>query len=302
MVAGVSRAQNAHEYPQQPITIVVAASPGGPADAALRILTSRMQTRLGTQTPLVMDHRPGANSRVAGEFVAKSAPTGTTLLVAAAGHAVNPLLVANMPFDPLTDLVPVAMVSRVCNAFVSSAQVPVKSLKELMEWGRNNKDRASYASGGNGAFSHLLGEALVRSAGVDFLHVPYKSGTAAISDLVSGRVAFLLDTVQQMTPLVRDGKLNFLAVTSDRRWPALPDVPTVREAGYPEAAGSSWVMVFAPAKTPAPFIERLSRDINEVMATPDAVAALAGIGMEQVAMNPPTPTGSCWPRRSAGAS
>lgn len=285
-VAGSSVAQPADAYPQQPMKIVVAASPGGPADAAVRILTSRLQPRLGSQTPLVIDHRPGANSRVAGEFVAKATPNGTTLLVAAAGHAVNPALVANMSFDPLNDLVPVAMVSRVCNAFVSSAQVPAKTLKELMDWGRSNPALASYASGGKGAFSHLLAEALVRSAGVNFLHVPYKSGTAAVSDLVSGRVAFQLDTVQQMMPLVRDGKLNFLAVTSDRRWPALPDVPTVREAGYPEAAGSSWVMVFAPAKTPTALIERLSRDINTVMETPDAVAALQAIGMEQTSMTP----------------
>lgn len=278
----------ASDYPRQPLTFVVGASPGGPADAVTRLVTDKLKPRLGANAILTLDYRPGANGRLAGAAVAKAAPDGYTLLSTAAGHTINPALYLNMPYDPLKDLVPVAFVAYSRTVIAVSREVPARDLVELITLSKDPKNSLSYASGGTGSLSHLLAELLLGSEnarGARFTHVPYKSGTAAVTDLVAGRVAFLFDSVQQMTPLARDGRLKIHAVTSERRWPTLPDVPTMKEAGFPEATASSWIALFAPAKTPRAILERLNSEVNAVLAEAETSQALMSRGFEPVPMS-----------------
>lgn len=275
------------EYPRKPVTFVVGASPGGPADALTRLVTDRLKNRLGSNAVLTLDYKPGANGQVAGAIVAKAAPDGYTLLSTAAGHTVNPALYTNMPYDPLKDLVPVAFVAYSRTVIAVANQVPVRDLPGLIALSKSPNSDLSYASGGNGTLSHLLAELLLGSDGAKgarFTHVPYKSGTSALNDLMGGRVAFIFDSVQQLAPLAQDGRLKLLAITSDRRWPSLPDVPTMKEAGFPEATASSWIALFAPAKTPHPILERLNIEINAILGEPEVQANLMGRGFEHVPM------------------
>jgi tripartite-type tricarboxylate transporter receptor subunit TctC len=274
------------DYPRQPISFVVGASPGGPSDTITRLIADRLKPRLGADAVLTLDYKPGANGRIAGALVAKAAPDGYNLLSTAAGHSINPALYTNMPYDPLKDLTPVAFLAYSRTVMAVTREVPAKTLQELVASGKQNP--LSYASGGSGAMSHLLAELLIGSAaaqGAQFLHVPYKSGTASVPDLISGRVIFLFDSVQQMAPLAQAGKLQIMAVTSDRRWPALPNVPTMKEAGFPEATASSWLAIFAPSKTPSAIMRKLNTEINAILATDEVRDNLLKQGFEHVPMS-----------------
>jgi tripartite-type tricarboxylate transporter receptor subunit TctC len=276
----------AQQFPTQPITIVAGAGPGGATGNILRAITPDLQAQLGV--PLIVDYKPGANGQVAGDIVAKSAPTGYRLLQTAAGHTVNPSLHSDMRYSPSKDLVPVAFVgySRVVMA-VSNA-VPANNARDMAQWNNtaNATTPAMYASGGSGSLSHLLAELFQRSAGTRFTHVPYKSGSAAVPDLISGRVSFLFDSVAQMSELHKGGKLKILAVTGETRWPSIPDVPTFKELGYPEAGASSWNTVFAPAGTPSDVIARLNKEINAALSSEKLKPILLAQGMEHVSMSP----------------
>ncbi len=287
LLASATHAQAPADYPRQPITVVVGASPGGPLDTATRLVTERLRKRLGPEAVILIDNKPGANGRISGAQVAKAPADGYMLLTTAAGHVINPALYQQMTYDPLKDLVPVAFIAYSRTVIAVTPHVPAKTMQELVAWGKANPGRLSYASGGSGSLSHLLAALLASSAGaagVEFLHVPYKSGTAAVSDLVSGRVTFLFDSVQQMAPLALAGKVQLLGITADTRLPALPNVPTMKEAGFPEATGSSWLAFFAPARTPQAILQRLNTEINEVLRADDVKASLAANGFEHVPM------------------
>lgn len=271
-------------WSQAPLRIVVPFPPGGAADSFARLVGQKLTEVAGTT--VIVDNKPGAGGVIGTDAAAKSPADGSTLLMVTVGHAVNPFILSKLPYDTRADFVPVAMVATVPSLVVAGPSFPGKTFKDLLAAAKAKPGTLEFASSGIGSTSHV-GAALIESlAGVDLLHVPYKGATAALQDVMGGRIAMSVDIITSSLQLVKTGKLHALAITSAKRSPLLPDVPTVAEAGLPGYEFMSWYVLLAPAKTPAATVDKLAADIRKAQALPEFRARVAEIGGEVAPLSP----------------
>ncbi len=275
----------ADAYPTKPIRFVVAFPPGGGTDIIGRSIAQKLSERLAQQ--VIVDNRPGAGGNIGTDIVAKSAPDGYTILMGSAGPlAINASLFAKMPFDPLRDLAPVTLAASTPNVLVVHPSLAVHSVAELVALARANPGAINFASSGHGTPAHLAGELFNTLAGVKLVHVPYKGAAPALADLLGGQVQLMFSTMPPALPHVKEGKLRGLAVTSLKRSPAAPELPTIDEAALPGFEANTWHGVVAPAGTPADIIERLNREIVAILHEREMVERLSAQGAEPVGSTP----------------
>ena len=254
--------------PGRPITLVVPTAAGGTTDFAARLLAEPLGQRLGR--PVVVDNRGGANGALGSQAVARAQPDGHTLLVQYSGyHVGTPAVVRNLGWNPRTDLAPVALLMDAPQVLLAHPSVPARTLSELVAHAKANPGKLNYASAGNGSMQHLGTEALKQRAGIELEHVPYRGTGPVMQDLLSGRVQLFLTTPPPAIPFIQNGQLRALALAARERHPALPEVPTAEEAGLPGFVADAWFAVFAPARTPAPLVQRLAAEISAITAAPE---------------------------------
>lgn len=272
-------------YPDRPIHMVVPASAGaGVIDIMARLVGHHLSARLGQQ--IVVDNRPGASGIVGTEVVAKAAPDGHTLLLSNVALVVTPLLYARLPYDPLTDFVPVTRINAAPLVLVVHPSLAATSVTALIAAARFRPGELNYGSGGVGSTPYLAAELFKSLSGIDALHVPYKGGAPALSDLVGGQLSFMIENVPGTMPYVRAGHLRALAVTTLQRSPLAPALPTMAEAGVPGYEISGWNGVFAVKGTPAEIVTRLHDEIAEVLHTPEVTREMAALGAEPIGDTP----------------
>ena len=265
--AGTLLAGTAHAeaYPTKPVKIVVPYAPGGPNDIVARLLAEKLTT--ATKQSFIVENRPGGGSNIGAEAVAKSPPDGYTLLVAATSHSINMTLFPkeNLKYDLLKDFAPVSLLMTGPLVLVTNTASPAKNVKEFVALAKSKPGKMSFGSSGNGASTHLAGEMLNVAAGIQTIHVPYKGSGPALTDLMGGQIDFMVDTMISAMPFVASGKLRALATTGKTRSPALLDVPTLAEQGYPNFEAVAWIGLLAPAKTPPEVIATLNAEIKKVL-------------------------------------
>lgn len=267
----------AQGYPSQPVKMVVGFAAGGPTDIVGRLFAQKMTELLGK--PMLVDNKPGAGGNVAAEAVARSQPDGYTLLLThLATHVISPLIYAKLPYDVERDFEPVTQLIAVPNLMVVHPSVAASSVAELVALAKKSPGQLNFASGGSGTSGHLSSELFKALAGVDIVHVPYKGSAAALADLRTGRVQMMTENLQFLLPQVKSGVVRALAVTPATRVPAVPELPTVAEAGVPGYDVTSWFGIVVPRGTPAPIVERLNREFVLAVNSPDVQAKLAGMG------------------------
>jgi tripartite-type tricarboxylate transporter receptor subunit TctC len=275
----------AQTYPSKPIRIVVPFPAGGVADVYARIIGARMSE--AWSQPVVIENRAGAGGNIAAEQVAKSAPDGYTLVMGSVGtHAVNVSLFARLPYDPVADFAPIALVAETDALLVVHPSVPARTVPELIALARARPGALSYASAGPGTASHLAGELFKSMAKIDMLHIPYKGNSPAISDLLAGQTALLFATMPTVLPHAKAGKLRALATCGTVRAAATAELPTVAEAALPGFDVTNWIGLFAPAGTPADIVRRLNAEVLRTMQSPDTQSRLAGEGARFVPTTP----------------
>ncbi|MES2563736.1 MAG: tripartite tricarboxylate transporter substrate binding protein [Pseudomonadota bacterium] len=274
----------AQTYPSRPIRYIVGQAPGGSSDTLARMIAQRVSDHLGQ--PIVVDNRPGATGIIGAEVVARATPDGHTLLQAATSHATNPATQVKLPYDSVRDFTPISLLSQQPNIWVVHPSLPVKNIRELIAHVRARPGQLNFSSSGAGGSQHLAGELLKGMTRIDMTHVPYKGSPPALVDLLAGRVPIMSSTMPPVLPHLHTGKVRALAVTSTRRSPALPDVPTVAESGVPGYEAIAWQGVLAPAGTPRTIVSRLNLELVKVMKQADMVARLGEQGFETVASTP----------------
>jgi tripartite-type tricarboxylate transporter receptor subunit TctC len=278
IVAAPSALGQVADYPSRPIRFVVPFPPGGAADTFARLASHRLGEVWKQQN--VVENRPGAGGIIATEFAVKAPPDGYTFLVVTVGHAVNPSLYAKLPYDTLNDLVGVAMIASVPNVLTVHPSVPANTVQELIALAKTKPGGLTYASSGNATTSHMAAALLAQLAGVTMTHVPYKGAAPAVQDLVAGRIDLMLDPTVSSGGFVKQGKLRALAVTTARRTPLLPELPTLAEAGVPGYEFSAWFLMVAPAKTPVDVLAKVNQEIARMNADPQAKERFAALGAE----------------------
>lgn len=276
--AQTAGAGSAQGWPSRPIRFIVPFPPGGGTDVNARIIAPRLAAALGQQ--VVVENRTGAGGMVGTEGVAKSAPDGYTMVIATIGPiAINPSLYAKMTYDPAKDLTPVTITGEVPNGLVVHPTLPAKTLKELIALAKQRPRDLNYGSSGPGAGDHLAAEMLGVMAGIRMTHVPYKGGPLAMVDLMAGNIQLIFATLATGMPYIRAGRVRTLAVAGSQRFPMLPDVPTVAEAGVPGFAVNNWAGIFVAGGTPRPIVERLNAEIVKALAPPDVRQKLLEMGL-----------------------
>jgi tripartite-type tricarboxylate transporter receptor subunit TctC len=274
----------AQPYPSKPIRIVVPYPPGGFNDTLGRTLAAKFTEAWGQ--PAVVDNKPGANTVIGTDFVAKAAPDGYTLLIVAFPFAVTPSLLKNMPYDTVKDFAPIAWAAVSPNALVVNPSLPVKSVAELIALAKSKPGTLSYASTGNGSSNHISMELFKSLAGVDIVHIPYKGSGPAVTDLLGGQVQLMFDNAPNVMPHVKAGKLRALGMSSAKRSSFAPDIPTVAEAGVPGYEVAVWFGVVAPAGTPREIVQKLNAEVLRILAMPDVRERFQSQGVEPVGSTP----------------
>jgi tripartite-type tricarboxylate transporter receptor subunit TctC len=274
-VSALPRIARAQAYPTRPVRIVVGAAPGGGTDILARLMGQWLSERLGQ--PFVIENRPGAGGNIGTEAVVKARPDGYTLLMVLTPNAVNATLYDKLNFDFIRDIMPVAGISRVPNVMEVHPSFPATTIREFITYAKTNPGNINFASGGNGTSEHMSGELFKMMTGVNMVHVPYRGGGPALTDLLGGRVQVFFGTMPASIQYIRAGTLRALAVTSATRSEALPDLPTVGDfvAGYEV---NTWYGLSAPKNTPAEIIDKLNKEINTALADPRMKARLADLG------------------------
>ena len=281
IAAAATSAQAA--YPERPITLVVPYAPGGSADALARVLAVRVGMKLGTT--MIVDNRPGASGTIGAGFAAKAAPDGYTVLYDATPYSINPHLFARMPYAA-NALQPLALVALAPNIVIVRAESPLKSIKDLADKAKAEPGKINFASGGSGTVQRLAAELLRQRLGLDMVHVGYKSGGPAITDVMGGQVDFMFSTIAASYPLVSSGKLRALAVSSPQRSPRLPEVPTIAETVVPGYEAYEWNGVFLPTGTPAPIAEKLHKAVVEALKEEEVKKRFVDVGVQPVGSTP----------------
>ena len=255
----------AQTFPDHPIVLVVPNPPGGLVDTSARLLSEPLTRVIGE--PVIVDNKPGASGNTAYQYVAKAKPDGYTLLISYSGyHVGNPALMDKLPWDPIKDFAPIALLTVSTNVIAVHPSVPVNNLKEFIAYAKANPGKLNYASQGNGSVSHIGTEIFKQITGVDMVHVPYKGSGPAIQDVLAGQIQVFITTPPSVMQHVQSGKLKALAVTGKTRHPGMPNVPTTAEAGLPNFQLESWVALYAPAGTPAPVIAKLTDSVKASLA------------------------------------
>jgi tripartite-type tricarboxylate transporter receptor subunit TctC len=272
-------------YPARPIRLVVPSSAGaGVTDIMGRLMAQHLTASLGQQ--VVVDNRPGASGILGAEVVAKSPPDGYVLLIANVSLIVNPFLFAKMPYEPLTDFMPITMVNAAPLQLVVHPSVPATSVAELVAYAKARPGQLNYGSGGLGSTPFLAAELFKSITGIDVVHVPYKGGAPALTELVGGQLTFMIENVPGTTPFVTSGKLRALAITSTVRSPLAPALPTMIEAGVPGYEMSGWNGIFAPKGTPPEIVARLHDELAKILHAPAVKEQFAALGAEPVGDTP----------------
>ena len=272
------------QYPARAVHVVVPFPAGGPTDILTRALGQKLSERWGQ--PVVVDNKPGAGGAIGSEFVAKAPADGYTLLMATSStHSIGPAL-QKLPYDPLRDFAPISQVSNATNVLVVSPKLGVTSVKELIALAKAKPGQLNFASSGVGTIPHLTGELFKLKAGVDIQHVPYKGTGLSIPDLANGQVAMLFDSIVTALNYVKAGNVRALAISSPRRTPLAPDLPTMAESGLPGFESETWFGLFGPAATPKDIVARVSADTASALKAPDLRERFAAAGAEPVGSTP----------------
>ena len=271
-------------YPTKPIRMIVAVPPGGPADTIARLVAPRLTESLGQ--PVVIDNRPGANGIIAYETTARATPDGHTFTAVAAGVVINKSLYRDVPYDPLKDFAPITLGITVPNILVVHPSVQASSVKELIALAKAKPGTLAFASAGNGTSGHLALELFRLNAGVDVIHVPYKGGGPALADVLAGQVQALFSIALAAMPQIKAGKLRALAITSAKRSPVAPELPTVAEAGFPGFEVIGWFGWLAPAAMPKPIVGRLHAELVKALKVPAVRDTLLSQSTEPVGNTP----------------
>jgi tripartite-type tricarboxylate transporter receptor subunit TctC len=268
LLAALALAAHAQEYPSKPIKLIVPFPPGGGTDVLSRATAHALATANGWN--VIVDNRPGAGGNIGLDATAKSPPDGYTIAMGqTANLAVNPALYRSIPFDPLRDFAPIALVSSQPLVLVVAAQSPYRTLNDILAAAKAKPGELNMGSAGNGTIGHIGGELFQRRAGVKFTHVPYKGAAAAVTDMLGGRVDVFFANTQSVSGQITGGKLRTIAVTSAKRLETMPDVPTIAELGFAGFEAATWSGLVAPAGTPQPIIDRLNAEVNKALQTKD---------------------------------
>ena len=266
-------------YPAKPLRMIVPFPPAGSTDLSARAVADKLGQRLGQ--PVVIENKPGAGGNIGSDLAAKAPADGYTLLVGTVGtHAINASLYSKLPYDNVRDFAPVILLSKVPNVLVVNPDLPARTVQELINLAKAKPNQLTFASSGNGTSIHLSGELFKSMAGVQMQHIPYKGSGPMLIDVMSGQVNLTFDNLSAAIQHIRAGKLRALAVTTAVRAPSLPDIPTIAEAGVPGYDSSSWNAIFVPAGTPRPIVERLNRELDAILKSPETREFFAGQGAE----------------------
>ncbi|MCC6535426.1 MAG: tripartite tricarboxylate transporter substrate binding protein [Burkholderiales bacterium] len=275
---------SAQSYPSRPVRLVVPFPPGGAVDTIARVIAPALSERLGQ--PIVIDNRGGANAIIGTDIAAKAPPDGYTLLIEPAGHAITPTVTKKLPYDTLKDLATVGLIGNGAYVLVISPGVPAKSVSEFIALAKAKAGQLNYASTGHGNATHLAGELFKVLTGVDMVNVYYKGGGPAMIAVMSGQVSAFFAGVASSAAHIKAGKVRALGVTTAQRAAALPDIPTIAEAGVPGYEVDGWYGLLAPAKTPSAIVQRINADLTAVVATPEAKERLLAVGVQARASTP----------------
>ena len=268
----------AQTYPDKPIHIVVTFTTGGAPDILARLIGEKLTAAWGQ--PTIIDNKPGAGGNTGADSVAKAAPDGYTVVVGTVGtHSINGALYKKMPYDMVRDFTPLTLLATTPNMLVVHNDVPAKNLKDFIALGKK-EGKMTFASSGSGTSIHVSGELFKTMTGIDMTHIPYKGRASAIPDLLGGRVTMMFDNMPSSLPLVKEGKLRALGVTSAKRSAAAPDIPTIAEQGLPGFEAVSWFALFGPANMPKPVADKLSAEVGKILKSPDISKKLLEIGLE----------------------
>ena len=276
-ITAVGAAMPPASYPVRPIRLVVPFAPGGTNDVLARIVGDKLGERLGQ--PLVTDNRAGAGSVLGTEIVARANPDGYTLLLTSAVLAVNPSIVRTLPYDTLRDFSPIGLVGSGPYLMVVHPLVPAKTVAEFIAWVKSRPGQVNYASVGTGSPPHLAAELLKMTAGIDMQHVPYKGGSAVLPDLIAGRVSMFFGSISTLQPQIQSAKLRAIAVTTEQRAPAIPDVPTFMESGLPDYEVNGWYGLLGPRGMHRAIVDRLNHALAQVLGDRETQAKFAANGM-----------------------
>jgi len=282
LLALVAPAAAADDYPNKPVRLIIPFPPGGSNDVVGRLVANQLSEKLGHK--VYVDNRGGAGGVLGTEAAAVAPPDGYTLLVVSLAHAVNPALY-KLNYDPIKSFTPIAIMATGPNVLVVNPQLPVQNVKELLALAKEKPGTIDYASAGVGSFQHLGGELFKLVAGVELQHVPYKGGGPAMQDVIAGHVKVMFSSLVQTTPFIQSGQLRALGTGGAVRNPVLPDVPTIAEAGVPGYVADNWWGILAPAGTPQPIVDRLYKDIQATLKSPELTAAFAREGAAAVEMS-----------------
>jgi tripartite-type tricarboxylate transporter receptor subunit TctC len=271
-------------YPQRPVRVVVPFAAGGGADLVARAVSQRLSAQAGQQ--FVVDNRGGGAGNIGTDIVAKAAPDGYTLLITGPSHIINAHLFRQLPFDPMRDFTPVSLLTSAPYVLVADPALPLRNLQDLLGLARSRPGALSYGSAGNGTAGHLAMELIKAAAGIDMVHVPYRGSPPVLTDLMGGRIAVAFDNVLSSSPGIETGQLRALAVSGDRRAPALPEVPTVAESGLPGFDVKVWQGALFPAGVDAAIVTRLAAELRTAMQAPELQARLRELGVEAIGSDP----------------
>jgi len=285
LIAGLAMGQGASaaEWPTKPIKVIVPYTPGGSTDTVSRVVFERVSQSLGQ--PIIIENKPGANSTLGVGVAARSAPDGYTFVSVLAAYSANMSLYSKLSYKP-TDLVPVAEMAELPLFLFASKRLPVKTVAELVAYGRKNPDALTFGSSGVGSSAHLTGERLAMESKLKMTHVPYNGSAPILPALVSGEVSIAFDPLLVPMPHVKSGKINVLAVASAKRWPGEPQIPTMEESGFPGFVMSSWTGLLAPAGTPQPVVDRMAKAIAAATTSPEVSKKLTELGFVPVSDTP----------------
>lgn len=269
------------EFPNRPVKVIIPFPPGGPTDVLGRIVAQKLSERLGQS--FVVDNKPGASGMIGADMVAKAPPDGYTLLVNASLHVINPSLYEKSRYDAIADFAPLTNLADVPLVLVVHPQTPANNVKELIAWVKASKTPINFASSGNATAPHLAGEAFKVATNIENMqHVPYKGSSPALTDLLSGQVQMMFDSLPSSQPFIKSGALKAIAVTTQRRSSALPNVPTIAESGISNFNFSTWYGMWAPKSTPQPIAQKLSSEIAQITRLPEVRERFLSLGAEPV--------------------
>ena len=274
----------AQQYPTKPIKLILPFPTGGATDVMSRILAEKLTSRLGQ--PVIVENKPGAGTMLASEFVAKAPADGYTLLMAASSLVIAPSLYSKVNYDPIKDFTPVTQVAAVIHLVVVNPNLPVKSIQDLINYLKANPGKVSYGSTGSGTSTHLEAELFKKMAGVKIEHIPYKGSTPALADLVGGQTSMMFDPIASSKPYLESGRLRALAVTTAQRSISVPDLPTVAESGLPGYEAMPWLGIVAPAGTPKAVVDRLYKEVSEVLKMQDVKDRFKSLGLDIIGNTP----------------